>query len=92
MVVQLWDLNVANFEPARRMIAKGLEKAGFDVIRGYIFGDALAERTRFQPVGGMPTFGGYRTVQNCLKRSGFSIEEATFLPTQDIIRGLGLFD
>ncbi len=66
------------------------------MIRGYIFGDALAERGGFRPVGGMPTFGGYavgyQVVRAFLKRSGLSIEEATFLPATEIVSASGFFD
>jgi uncharacterized protein YjaZ len=82
-------------EQARRLIGKALDATGFDVIRGYIFGDALAERSGFQPVGGMPTFGGYAVgysvVQAFLKHNGMSIEETTFLPAQEIVQGSGFF-
>ena len=83
------------FETARRLVGQGLQATGFDVIRGYIFGDALAERSGFRPIGGMPTFGGYaigyHVVQAFLKRSGLSIEQATFVPAQEIVRGSGFF-
>ena len=88
--------NPDDLETARRLIGPGLQATGFDVIRGYIFGDALAERGGFRPVGGMPTFGGYaigyHVVQAFLRRSGLSIEEATFLPAQEIVQGSGFFE
>ncbi len=68
------EFDEAQFETARRLIGSGLGATGFDVIRSYIFGDALAE-----PLGGMPTYGGYaigyHVVQACLNRSGRSIEK-----------------
>jgi uncharacterized protein YjaZ len=83
------------FATARQLVGQGLAATGFDVIRGYIFGDALAGRSGFHPAGGMPTYGGYavgyHTVQAFLKNSGLSIEAATFLPAQEIIRGSGFF-
>jgi uncharacterized protein YjaZ len=89
------EFDDAEFETARRMIGKGLEATGFDVIRSYIFGDALAERSGYKPLGGMPTYGGYaigyHVVQAFLKRSGRSIEEATFLPATEIVAGSGFF-
>ncbi|HEX6384403.1 MAG TPA: DUF2268 domain-containing putative Zn-dependent protease [Anaerolineae bacterium] len=78
-----------------RFIGQGLQVTGFDVIRSYIFGDALAERSGFQPLGGMPTYGGYaigyHVVPAFLKRSGLSIEEATFLPADEIVQRSGFF-
>jgi len=90
------EFNPAGFETARQLIGQGLDATGFDVIRGYIFGDALAGRAGFKPVGGMPTYGGYavgyHVVQAFLQRSGLSIEEATFLPAQEIVAGSGFFE
>jgi uncharacterized protein YjaZ len=90
------EFDPADLETARRMIGAGLERTGFDVIRSYIFGDALAERSGFQPVGGMPAYGGYaigyHAVQAFLERRGCTIEEATFLPAQEIVAGSGFFD
>jgi uncharacterized protein YjaZ len=89
------EFDPRELETARALIGQGLQATGFDVIRGYIFGDALAERSRFRPVGGMPTFGGYavgyHVVQAFLKRSGKTIEETTFLPAQEIVEGSGFF-
>jgi uncharacterized protein YjaZ len=89
------EFDPSELETARRMIGEGLDATGFDVIRSYIFGDALAERSGFKPLGGMPTYGGYaigyHAVQAFLERSGLSIEEATFLPAREIVQGSGYF-
>jgi uncharacterized protein YjaZ len=89
------EFDPAEFETARRMIGEGLQKTGFNIIRSYIFGDALAERSGFAPLGGMPTYGGYaigyHVVQAFMQRSGKSIEEVTFLPATDIVAGSGFF-
>lgn len=88
------DFDEGELETARALIRDGLDKTGFDVIRGYIFGDTLANRMGFQALG-MPDYGGYaigyRVVQAYLARSGKSIEEATFLPAEEIVRGSGFF-
>ncbi|MCL4264767.1 MAG: hypothetical protein KJ069_16205 [Anaerolineae bacterium] len=90
------DFNEAELETARRLVGEGLNATGFNLIRSYIFGDALAERSGFAPLGGMPTYGGYaigyRVVQAFLERSGCSIEETTFLPAVEIVQGSGYFD
>lgn len=89
------EFDPVQFEDARRLIGEGLHATGFDVIRSYIFGDALAERSGFKPLGRMPAYGGYaigyHVVQAFLKRSGRSIEEATFLPANEIVAGSGFF-
>jgi uncharacterized protein YjaZ len=83
-------------DPARRLIGQGLGATGFNVIRSYLFGDALAERSGYAPLGGMPTYGGYaigyHVVQAFLKRSGLSIEETTFVPANAIVQGSGFFE
>lgn len=89
------EFDEAELETARRFIGEGLQVTGFNTIRSYIFGDALAQRGRFQPIGGMPTYGGYaigyHVVQAFLQRSGLSIEQATFLPADEIIQGARFF-
>lgn len=89
------EFNERDLETARRMIGEGLHATGFDVIRSYIFGDALAERSGYKPLGGMPTYGGYaigyHVVQAFLQRTGKSIEETTFIPAMEIIEGSGFF-
>ena len=89
------EFDAAEFETARRLIGEGLHATGFDVIRSYIFGDALAERSGYKPLGGMPTYGGYaigyHVVQAFMKRSGRTIEEVTFLPATEIVAGSGFF-
>ncbi len=83
------------FETARKLIGEGLHKTGFNVIRSYIFGDALAEQSGYEPLGGMPTYGGYtigyHVVQAYLKRSGKTIEEATFVSADEIVAESGFF-
>ena len=79
----------AMLDDAKSLIAAGLQKTGFNVIRSYIFGDALAERSGFEPLGGMPAYGGYavgyHVVQAFLQRTGMSVEEATFIPADEIV-------
>jgi uncharacterized protein YjaZ len=89
------DVRGDDLEAARRLIGQGLDVTGFNAIRSYVFGDAVAERFGFAPLGGMPTYGGYavgyHVVQAFLTRSGRSIEEATFLPAAEIVAGSGYF-
>lgn len=89
------DIGPDNLQVAKNRIRDGLERTGFDVIRGYVFGDTLARSFNFQPVG-MPDYGGYavgyHVVQAFLRRTGCTIEEATFLPAAQIVRESGYFD
>lgn len=89
------DIGADDLARARELVGAGLDRAGFNVIRGYIFGDSLAGSFGFEKVG-MPDYGGYavgyHVVQAFLRRSGRSVEEATFLPAAQIVRESGYFD
>ncbi len=88
------EISESDLQTAKALIHDGLDRSGFDVIRGYIFGDTLAGRLNFEPVG-MPNYGGYavgyHVVQAFLRRTGASIEEATFLPPMQIVQESGYF-
>ena len=90
------DITETDLQISRQLMSKALNETGFDVIRGYIFGDKIAQTSGAKVVGGMPAFGGYavgyHVVQAYLKRSGKSIEEATFIPSMEIIDQSGYFD
>jgi uncharacterized protein YjaZ len=89
------DFDQETFERARKLIGEGLNKTGFNVIRSYIFGDELAKQNGYEPLGGMPTCGGYtigyHVVQAYLERSGRTIEEATFVSADEIVAESGFF-
>ncbi|WP_420631847.1 DUF2268 domain-containing protein [Candidatus Leptofilum sp.] len=76
-------------DAAKSLIANGLHKTGFNVIRSYIFGDELAVQSGYEPLGGMPTYGGYavgyHVVQAFLQRTGMSAAEATFVSADEIV-------
>jgi uncharacterized protein YjaZ len=89
------QISADDLERARRMIGDALEVTGFDKLRGYVFGEASAAQFGHEAVGGMPTFGGYavgyHAVQAYLKRTGKTIEEATFVSGEEIMRESGYF-
>lgn len=72
-----------------------LDQAGFDLTRGYIFGDWAATTFGYPPQR-IPDFAGYcigyRTVRAFLARRGITAVEATYLPWQEITAGSGLFE
>jgi len=65
---------------------------GFDVIRGYIFGDWAAAAAGYQKQG-LPDFAGYtvgyRLVRAYLRRSGRTAAAATYLPWRELVEGSG---
>jgi uncharacterized protein YjaZ len=88
------DFSEEELATARRIIGDALEVSGFDAVRGYIFGDALAEFMGL-PKAGVPNFAGYamgyRVVRQYLQRTGKTVAEATFLPSREIIAESGFF-
>lgn len=84
-----------DLKSARRLIGEGLDRTGFDVIRGYIFGDEVMGRWGGGQSIGMPNFGGYavgyRVVQAFLRRTGMTVAEATFLPAAEIVQEAAYF-
>lgn len=88
------DFNEEELATARKIIGDALDVSGFDAVRGYIFGDAIAE-SRGLPRAGVPNFAGYaigyRVVRQYLKRTGKSVAETTFLPSREIIEESGFF-
>jgi uncharacterized protein YjaZ len=88
------DFSEQELATARRIIGSALDVTGFDAVRGYIFGDALAE-SRGLPKAGVPNFAGYaigyRVVRQYLQRTGKTVAEATFLPSHETIAESGFF-
>jgi uncharacterized protein YjaZ len=83
------EFDETQLDAAKTFIAAGLQKTGFNVIRSYIFGDGLAAKSGYEPLGGMPNYGGYvvgyHLVQAFLQRTGMSVEEATFISADEIV-------
>lgn len=90
------EFDDAEYKTAKQLIGAGLERTGFNVIRSYIFGDELAAQSGYEPLGGMPLYGGYhigyQVVQAFLQQTGMSIQEATFVSADEIVSRSGFFD
>ena len=88
------DFDETQLDQAKRVIGGALDVTGFNQVRGYIFGDALAEAFHY-PAVGVPNYAGYaigyRIVRQFVQRTGKSVVEATFLPAEQIIAELGYF-
>ncbi len=89
------DIRQEDLQMAKTLIADNLEVTGFNQIRGYIFGDSMADAWGFEKIG-MPNYGGYavgyRVVQAFLNKTGKSIQETTYIPATQIIAESGYFD
>lgn len=85
----------SQLERTKAIFRQGLNRAGFNVVRGYIFGGELAGEWGFEPVN-VPLYAGYalgyRVVQAYLKRAGKRVVETTFVPAEEIIAESGFFD
>ncbi|HOO31569.1 MAG TPA: DUF2268 domain-containing protein [Thermotogota bacterium] len=71
------------------VIRKGLEVTGFDKITGYLYGDETAEIMGFPQVGLPYCAGyacGYHLIKHYLEKTGKTVEEATLIPTEEIMR------
>ena len=87
-------LDTAQLAVARDKIGAAIAVSGFDVIRGYIFGDWAAEQFGYAPQG-LPDFAGYtvgyQIVRAYCARTGLTVAEATFRPWRDIVEQSGYF-
>jgi uncharacterized protein YjaZ len=72
----------------RPRFREALEVAGFNEIRGYLFGDWAAESMGYTAQG-IPDFAGYslgyRLARAYMERTGRSAVEATYVPWQEIV-------
>ena len=88
------DFSQADLPKAKAMVRDALDVRGFNAVRPYIFGDAMAEVSGYDPVG-VPAFAGYalgyRAVQAFLRRTGKSVAETTLLPAEEIVEESGYF-
>lgn len=88
------DFDEEQIATAKRVIGEALDVSGFNAVRSYIFGDTIAASSGLPKVG-VPDFAGYaigyRVVQHYLQRTGRSVVDATFLPSQEIIAESGFF-
>lgn len=83
----------AQLEPMRAIFGASLERAGFHVVRDYIFGGTIeleGKAVTIPPLAGYAV--GYHLVQAYLKQSGKSVVEATFVPTAELIAESGFFE
>lgn len=84
----------ANLETARRIISNALDVRGFMEVRKYIYGKhpMMPETQDFE----MPFCGGYavgyHAVQAYLRETGISIEKATIIDGDEMMKASGYFE
>ncbi|GHF55289.1 uncharacterized protein YjaZ [Deinococcus metalli] len=72
-----------------------LDDRDFTTVRGYIFGDSVMREYGGHRDLGVPPYAGYalgyHVVRDFLRRSGRTVEQATYLPWREIAAGSGWF-
>ena len=91
-----WVTSVQGEDLAKscEIIGKALDVNGFNKVRKYIFGDQLIKTNGAESTGITPFAGyaiGYHAVQSFLKNTGISIEEATLMDGETIMKMSGNF-
>lgn len=76
-------------EYVKPIIKEGLGVQGLENLNAYLYGDEIAKLQDYEPVG-LPYCAGYACgyylVKHYLEKTGMSIEEATVLPAEEILK------
>ncbi|WP_223067117.1 DUF2268 domain-containing protein [Paenibacillus caui] len=83
-----------DLEYSIHVVGEALDIKGFAEVSSYMFGDEIAKLEGYQPVGLSFCAGyavGYEVVQSFMKKHNKTIYEATLIPSDEIIKGSGLF-
>lgn len=89
------SIDEEDLEYSMYIIKDALQVKGFAEVSSYMFGDEFAKKKGYQPVGLSAGAGyavGYNIVQSFMKHHNVSIQEATLLSTEEIIRGSTFFN
>jgi len=89
------DLKGKDLEKSRQLIGNSLYVRGFHEVRKYVFGDQMESFDGSEP-SGIPAFAGYavgyHAVQAFLKKTGITVEEATLIDGETLIKESGYFE
>ncbi|MGE7693776.1 DUF2268 domain-containing protein [Lysinibacillus sp. NPDC094177] len=89
------DFDKEELEYSIEVIKEGRKTKGFGEVSAYMFGDEVAKKQGYSPVGLSENAGytiGYNLIKKYLTNSNKSIAEATLTPTEEIIRDSKFFD
>lgn len=81
-------------EYSTHVVREALHLKGFAEVSSYMFGDEMARKEGYAPVGLSAGAGyavGYHAVQSFMEQNHVSILEATLLDGEEIIKGCGIF-
>ncbi|GGE59775.1 DUF2268 domain-containing protein [Priestia taiwanensis] len=88
------SIDEEELEYSIEVIGDALQVKGFAEVSAYMFGDDMARKEGYALVGlsiGAGYAVGYHVVQSFMKKNSVSIEEATLISTEEILRGSGVF-
>jgi len=89
------DFDEEDMEYSIEVIKEGRKTKGFGEVSAYMFGDEVAKKRGYSPVGLSANAGytiGYHLIKQYLVNSKKSIAQATLTPTEEIIRVSKFFD
>ena len=89
------DFDEEEMEYSMEVIKEGRKTKGFGEVSAYMFGDEIAKKQGYSPVGLSANAGytiGYHLIKQYLVNSKKSIAQATLTPTEEIIRVSKFFD
>ncbi|WP_090919841.1 MULTISPECIES: DUF2268 domain-containing protein [unclassified Bacillus (in: firmicutes)] len=88
------SIDEEELEYSIHVIREGFHLKGFAEVSSYMFGDEIAKKEGYSPVGLSPGAGyavGYYAVQSFMKKNNITIQEATLLSAEEIITECGVF-
>lgn len=88
------DYDEEELEYTIAVMKDGREARGFDQVSAYMYGDEVARKQGYQPVGLSRNAGytiGYHLVKAYLKNTGKTIAEATLTPSETIVKESKIF-
>jgi uncharacterized protein YjaZ len=88
------EFDESDLERVKAIFREGLNRTGFNTIRGYIYGDQIANTMNLPKVDVPPLAGyaiGYRVVQAYVRRTGKNVVDSSFVPAKEIIEESGFF-
>ncbi len=83
------SIDEEELEYSIHVIREGFHLKGFAEVSSYMFGDEIAKKEGYSPVG--LSFGAGYAVQSFMKKNNITIREATLLSAEEIITGCGVF-
>lgn len=88
------SIDKEDLEYSIHVIREALYLKGFAEVSSYMFGDEIAKKEGYSPVGLSSGAGyavGYHVVQSFMRKNNIKIQEATLLSAEEIMKECGVF-